>query len=133
MRRFRTFFALFLAALWLPATQHCDLEAAGMLSAHCDQPAGMQGTGADDHCAGDGCDVVESGGYKVSSNTAKVSAPTLAVLACLFTGDSLSHPAETSAGTLLGSDHGHPVEWVPTWQFVQRAALSPRAPSGILS
>ncbi len=133
MRRFRTFVALFLAALWLPATQHCDLEAAGMLSVHCDQPAGMQGTCADDHCAGDGCDVVESGGYKVSSKTTKVSPPTLAVFACLFSLTPLSRPTESSTGLSAGADPGRPLEWVPTWQFVQRAALSPRAPSSILA
>lgn len=129
MRRFRTFVALFLAALWLPATQHCDLEAAGMLSAHCDEPTGMEGSGSDCNCVSDGCDMVESGDYKVSPQTAKVSAPILSVLACLFSVASLSHSEEPFAGTMLGSDHGHPVEWVPTWQFVQRAALSPRAPS----
>ena len=59
---FRHVVALVLLALWLPATQHCGLEAAGLIGA--DGPhvthEGCAGSNFD-HCTHDGCNVVESG------------------------------------------------------------------------
>lgn len=127
MRYFRKRFAVFMAAFWLLATQHCALEAAGLWldSGHAtDCCATAQG------CGSDGCRVVEDGGYKPSTEMLKVSAPDLLDCACLLCLGAA--PIEVPESDLLPAGLvERPREWVPTWQFVQRAALSPRAPSHV--
>lgn len=129
MQRFRTIVAIFMAWLWLPATQHCDLEAAGVLAAHCEH-AGLFGCG--ESCAGDGCNVLEGGSYKLGNGTLKVPAPQLAACLCFI--------CLNAAPVLVGavesfsrSYHEHPLDWVPCWQFARRAALLPGAPSFVLA
>ena len=125
--RFRhKFIAVFLASFWLLAAMHCELEAAGLLESHAvaDQACCV---GGEDHCSHDGCKIVEDGGYSLSA-PAKVSSPQLAVCFCLICS-SISAPAVEA---VIGYSSGYferSLNWAPTWQFVQRAALAPRAPS----
>ena len=115
-----------LALAWVPVTQHCELEALGVIPSQCNS-AGH----ADGHsCGGDTCDAVESGGYKPASGDLKLATPVL--LACTFTMSLglaamippvVDIPAPTAAEP--------PRELGPTWQFVQRAAPLSRAPSVI--
>jgi hypothetical protein len=127
VHRFRhSYLAAFLAVFWLFATLHCELEAAEIFESHavadqvcCD--------GGEEHCSHDGCQLVEGGHYSVNP-AAKVSSPQLALCYCLIC---LSIGAvEVEAEDGYSPDYfERPLDWVPTWQFVQRAALSPRAPS----
>jgi hypothetical protein len=85
--RLRRIFALALAALWLPATLHCDLEAAGLDELfHClvDHHSTTDLDGS--HTAArDACDVVEGTAFRLVTDTALVAPPALhALCACLL-------------------------------------------------
>jgi hypothetical protein len=128
MRPFRATVALFLAIFWMIATQHCGLEAAGVLAAHCEQASGAQGCGGADH-DGDACKTVESGEYKLADVSSKVSPPQLVACVCLtYIAFAELRPEPSAESLALGYFERAP-NWVPTWQFVQRAALTPRAPT----
>lgn len=126
--RLRLILALFLCALWLPATLHCDLGAAGFAEAvfdHEDHP----GT-ADASPHGDACDVVESGWVKRASADLTVAAPAdcPCLLGCLAL---LGATAATAAPVLAPTLHTVPPELAVTWQFVARAAPPARAPASL--
>lgn len=127
--RFRNnLFAVVWVALWLLATQHCGFEAAGIFEQHTavDQTCCA---GGEPHCSHDGCDTVEGGSYRIDNDTPSVPAPQFAECFCLICSDLAAPLLEVSAGDLPCELVERPLNWVPTWQFVQRAALSPRAPS----
>lgn len=114
-------------ALWLPATQHCTLEAAGLITAdagHTDSDSCCDST---ERCAQDGCDLVETGLVKTASASIKVPAPALSVCLC-FLCVQLALPASLDTPAVQVSASGHPRDWLPTWQFVRRAAPPARAP-----
>ncbi|MDO8544824.1 MAG: hypothetical protein Q7S40_30640 [Opitutaceae bacterium] len=124
--RLRRSFAVFMVAFWLLATQHCGLEAAGVW--HGDEHVATCCATASG-CVNDGCSVVEGGNYNPAVNPLKVSAPDLLSCICLFCASSVPVDALDDAGWIATVFLERPPDWVPTWQFVQRAALSPRAPS----
>lgn len=120
--------AVFLLAFWLLATQHCGLEAAGLLEPHTasDQTCCP---GGEAHCSHDGCEMVEDGNYRGDSGTAVISAPQFADCLCFICWNLSVPPLEVREDNSPTESFERPLNWVPTWQFVQRAALSPRAPS----
>lgn len=64
MKRWKAMVSLLCLAIWLPATQHCQLEnlpGLGFLQCAGDTPG-------ESDCQGDACDVVERGMYKVPDN-----------------------------------------------------------------
>lgn len=120
--------SVLLLALWLPATLHCQLEAAGLGDQHqdgcCTDPAQ---TGATD-CRDDACANIEASLHKEAAPRLALSAPEacdcllcLADFACACTG--CTEPA------LSPARHAVPPELAVTWQFVARAAPPARAPS----
>lgn len=115
-----------MGALWLPATQHCELEAIGLLEAHSTPDTGCCAT--DSGCHHDGCELVENPTYQVSNNLAKVPAPELADCACWLCLQLVAQQSAAERYQLLAfaEESG---EWVPSWHFDRRAACSPRAPS----
>lgn len=128
--RLRTIIALLLLALWLPATQHCGLEAAGVIAASvdCHEPSDCTSPHAQSHCATDNCDLVENTAYKTSLGTLKIAAPSvLTCLCCLheITPETIVVPLISPART------NTPPELAPTWRFVARAAAMPRAPTTV--
>lgn len=120
--------ALLLLALWLPATLHCSLEAAGLEFEGHEEHASASATGA--ACHDDACDVVEGGSYVKALASLRAMPPALFV----------------NAGLLLASVSG-PVDEVVTdvwreapaevrvlqccWSFVRRTALPARAPDAV--
>ena len=66
MRTSSQILAFFLLALWLPATLHCDLEAAGLIAMHSDHGADIACDGSHARCPSENCRVIEDGGYKPS-------------------------------------------------------------------
>jgi hypothetical protein len=131
--RLRHIFALALAALWLPATLHCDLEAAGLDDLfHClvDHHSTIDLDGSHTPSR-DACDVVEGTALRLVTDTALVAPPALhALSACL-----LSFVAPDPALVLTPPPSGltdriePPPEVARTWHFTARAALPSRAPS----
>jgi len=120
--------ALLLLALWLPATLHCALEAAGFdLLFPCvdDHEAGTHHTDARDSC-----DVVEGTALKPAANSVRLSQPVICVRVLGFVAPAfpiLATPPATGVSALVAA----PPEVARTWHFVVRAAPPPRAPSHV--
>lgn len=111
-------------------TQHCDLEAAGLIGgevphgamANCSEPPSS-------HCGHhDGGSVAEDNLAKQSTETIKVPAPSLAACTCFLCLQLLT-PQLAVEPALAVVESDHPQDWVPVWQFVRRAAPLSRAPS----
>ena len=115
---------MLVAAFWLLATQHCGLEAMGFALDSNHNAA---------HCASgediDACKTVEKVGFKLMGNGVSVPAPDLLVCLLLICAPSIP-VAGCDGGSGMPADFiERPRGGVSTWQFVQRAALSPRAPT----
>lgn len=125
----RRFIAVVLLALWLPTTQHCGLEAAGLITAETPHgtEAGCCQTGSD-RCAHDGCNVVEGNLAKSSNEAIKVPMPSLAACTCFLCLQVLP-PVVAVEPIFAVTASESPEHWVPVWQFVRRAAPLSRAPS----
>jgi hypothetical protein len=113
-----------LLALWLPATLHCKLEAAGVFAEHCTDA----GSSGDTGCTDDACPTIEDALYKDSAAKLMVAAPAEChvgdVCAPLLALDRLAvEPA------LSPIRHVPPLELRVAWQFLTRAAPPARAPS----
>lgn len=132
VRFLRRALALCMVAFWLLATQHCGLEAAGLLEVGCGETDGQHNCNTSQH-SGDGCRTVESGGYKLSNGPVKVSSPQLVCCLCLICLDAAEAASTLAVESPSWRHAERQRDWVPTWHFVQRAALSPRAPSLILA
>lgn len=129
MIRFGRLLLFALLALWLPATMHCRLEAAGFFAAHDDCAEQLASEGSD--CKDDACPTVEDALFKESSAALAVSAP-----AECFLPDGFAPAIErvAAAGLTLSPFRGTaPPEVAVTWQFVERTAPPARAPSRLNS
>jgi len=123
--------AFVLLAIWLAATQHCGLEAAGVWEAHNAETADTC-CSEQDRCTHDGCEVVEGSSVAPSTASVKTPVPALQICHCVVCAFDvlpalLAEPTIDDARVVDG-----PLDWVPTWHFERRAAQSPRAPSSIL-
>jgi hypothetical protein len=116
-----------LIALWLPATLHCEFEAAGLSELfRCETD--HHDPAAENPDASDACDILENGWIK------RASAPSLPGAPELFT---CLHPfvCPLFEGPLNDRDESPvdglaaPPELACTWQFMARAAPPARAPS----
>src|SRR5688572_23588028 len=118
--------AVCLLAFWLVATQHCGLEAAGLFAAdHEGESAGCCASSGG--CENDGCATVEEGSYRLGTTATVIASPQLSE--CLWSVNwmnwSINVPErELRADVVFRSPFERPLDWLPTWQFVQRAALS---------
>jgi hypothetical protein len=127
---FRHIIAVVLLALWLPMTQHCDLEAAGLIAGevphsatvNCSEPASSR---CGHH---DGGSVAEGNLVKQSNDPIKVPMPSLVACTCFLCLQLLT-PQLAVEPALAVAESDHPQHWVPVWQFVRRAAPLSRAPS----
>ena len=122
----RQLVALAVLALWLPATLHCALEAAGFAGVF--SCADEHETGAHDESPRDACDVIEGAAFKPAANTATLPLPALCACLLCFVAPppaiDLTAPV-TGVSELVAA----PPEVARTWHFVARAAPAPRAPS----
>lgn len=122
--------ALFLVALWLPATLHCQLEGLGLdaLFACAGQPVDTAHT-ANGDCADDGCQTLEEGQFALSKS--KIDPAILPVLACVCVAcfQHLALPAPAPEIFAVRQDETLPLQ--RTWQFARRAALPARAPDHV--
>lgn len=118
----RRIIAVLLLSLWLPATLHCTLEAAGLEIAFVchdhETPAA-----AANHCADDACHAIEDASFTVFSLTKLVGTATLSVVALL------PEPLELPADGVRPERTDVPRELQRSWQFSTRAAPPARAPS----
>ena len=90
---------------------------------------------AEGACNAEACSLVEGGDYAPSSLKIKVTAPVFSSCVCLLcdvVGKML--PVDTGMGvSAIRTSFERPEDFNPTWQFVQRAAQPPRAPSLVLA
>ena len=122
----RRFSALLLLALWLAATQHCALEAAGLWDFSPEKDACCSDGRK---CAYDDCETVERGSAPSLNGTVKVPSPNLDFCVCvLFEHVVTPSPVEDASGK-FSNDTDQLSDSRPPWQFERRAAQSPRAPS----
>ena len=131
MSWFNKIIALALLTLWMPATQHCDLEAAGLIATHTDANENVDCGTSHTPCPSENCQVIEDGGYKPSGTLAKVSSPSL--LACVFSlclQPAALDAVHESVTPVVAREN--PLSWVPTRHFVRGAAPLSRAPSAVL-
>lgn len=131
-------------AFWLAGSNHCRLEQLpGMeflacASADCapsdscesSDCGGHEDSGcADDACAGDSCSVVEGAVYQAGMLRVKTDAPTIVSanpsLATTTFAEIVPSPAQIASPAHSES----PPELPRLWQFAQRTAAPPRAPS----
>ena len=109
-------------AVWLPATVHCALEAAGVLAQTC-----SEGCAANSD-AKVGCDTLEEGQYRLADTTLKAPAPDL--FACVYQICLWQIQSDMTRELVLQSapPQERPQDWITTWNFVRRTALPVRAP-----
>ena len=128
MRLFSQIVAFVLLALWLPATQHCGLEAAGLITADsADEPIACCAPTAT-VCAYDSCHVIEQFTPKTANDSLQVQAPDFVACACFLCVQLINRELGTETViSVVATDQ--PMGWVPTWHFARRAAPLPRAPA----
>lgn len=117
--------AMLTLVLWGLASMHCTLEGVpglGFLKTCCFLDSA---SAAPQDCESDGCSSVEDGQYRPEEQT--VSAPQPLLILTLLAPVIEAPPPATQAVLLTASEF--PPELPKVWQFSQRAALPPRAPS----
>ncbi len=116
--------AVLTLVLWAMAAMHCKLEGVpgfAFLQSCCFLPADAQPT---QPCDTDSCGTVEDGNYRAEEPMVNAPTPALTLVFLLA-----SPAAEVSSVKLAGSASPDPPPELRAWQFVQRAAHPPRAPS----
>ena len=125
----RNFLAVAIATLWVGVGSHCLLEVLpglGFLSC-CQHPQSEQSPAHhEEDCAGDGCSAIESGFYKLEQRQNAPIKPLLPLVAWLTAVADDRQPTAPVFPVLVSSS---PPEVSRIWQFLERAALPPRAPS----
>jgi hypothetical protein len=125
------FVAFVLLALWMPATQHCGLEAADLVTAHVEHVGAGNYCEKSTPCSHDGCQIVEELTYKRSGDTLQIPAPDLVACIC-FVCVHLGDRQLSAEPVIPVVAIDQPIGWVPTWQFARRAAPLSRAPSTLV-
>jgi hypothetical protein len=122
MSRWRTLVAFVVLALWMPATSHCALEAAGFLEVGC--CCNGDGDGTADGATGECAPIDRS--LQSQSTTVVTCSP---VLVLEYT---LERPLEALASAPLVEyvEARRPDDWLRRWNFEHRMAPPARAPSG---
>ena len=122
VNRWKAILSVLCLAMWLPATQHCNLEnVPGLGFLRC---AGD--TAEKSNCNGDSCDTVEKGSYRPSDNTRVGPAP---ILLALVVSLHLQSESLRSQDANPGAVTFPPPDLPRGWQFITRSAAPPRAPS----
>lgn len=123
MPRLLKIVALLLAALWLPATVHCQLEGLGLDTVFACADAGH----AEEKECTDGCQIIEDGQVTFSKSRADVGSLALLACTCYFCVFEISAPQP--ARELFATSQEETLPLQRTWQFDRRAALPGRAPA----
>lgn len=128
MPRLSKLLALVLVTLWFPVTQHCGLEAAGLIERQCATDCATGQVGSDD-----GCCAVEKTPSKIGTDSARVSAPELVPGVCLLDIALFSLTTVVEMRDFAVTGFEFPQNWVSTWHFARRAAPPSRAPTASIA
>lgn len=119
--------AFLLLAVWLPATNHCALEASELIEALvCDHEAAADDA-CDHDCSAEVCERVESASFGKDIKLLKVLPPPLALAA--FAGLLAPVGPDPSPPPAVRTDSPEVRLVQRTWVFAQRAAVPARAPA----
>ena len=120
--------ALWLAALWLPLTMHCQLVSL-MNCGEGDTCSKVGAMGQAHYCNGeachhesDTCNIIESGNYFLNKPASQAASDSTGSLVHVDSRSLLPPVA------ILNATTGAPPGWNRIWQFVFRAAPAARAP-----
>lgn len=116
--------AVFLLAVWLPATQHCALEAAGLIRSHCESAE----TGDDHGCVNDACPTVESALFVTAHSATALVAPAIHKDDCVLC---LAVIAARAVDTQQPLVVPRACDWIVAWSFAHRTAPPSRAPTSL--
>lgn len=103
-------------------TQHCRLEALGFAVQQCDHAASGS-------CATDDCSALEGGSYKLGAAKIAITAPKFIDSFFVLPLTSVLQREDPLFVDVCRNEEIRPLDWVPSWQFVRRAAPPSRAPS----
>jgi hypothetical protein len=123
VKRWKAILGLLCLAVWLPATQHCQLEklpGLGFLQCPTDTPGNSD-------CQGDSCDVVEHGAYKTPDDGDIVLVPLVEAVLCEI-AEILPDVAPVPNAAALSTDVPVPVR-PDSWEYYSSRALAIRGPS----
>ncbi len=118
-----------IVTLWVAASFHCRLEVlTGFEFLSCCQHSETEPSPAhhEQECNDDGCAAVERGFYKPARLENAPLIPLLALVAWL---SPLPQQEQADAFVQSVSSSSSPPELSQAWQFLQRTAQAPRAPS----
>lgn len=131
-----------MTAFWLPATQHCRLDALGIIEAHVmhyDHETGCCTHGQETQHAHDTCILVEFSSWLDTADDLRTPPPQISPLLALPLV-ALFAPGETPHSAIrIPHFHPpphvreHPLNWIPARHFTERAAPVSRAPSPALA
>ncbi len=114
-------------ALWLPATDHCRLEALPgfhFLASCCSEDTGSEPAHS---CESDFCGEIETGCYKAADTSSPVlPVPAVVALFTTTTVPALAPEGSRCAHAIAGEP---PLDLPEGWRFLQRAAPAIRAPA----
>jgi hypothetical protein len=129
MRAWRTLLIGVITILWVVAGSHCLLETlpgfAFLSCGHHPEAAQTRAHHASD-CGDDGCDAVELGFYTQPEHLTALVKPAPALIAWLVP---LPGACWTGPSTFRPTPSPSPPDLPKVWQFSQRTALPPRAPT----
>jgi hypothetical protein len=116
----------------LGASQHCNLEAAGVFE---QQTETHRACCPDSNHAGntDDCRVVESGAYRLSESNAVALLPASLVCYCYICHVLVTPPTEATLAVKVRTAVERIKPWVPVWHFERRSVAAPGAPALILA
>jgi hypothetical protein len=129
VRAWRIIFAVAIATLWVAAGSHCRLEILpGFEFLSCCQHSAVEKnpTHHEKDCQDDGCAAVELGFYKLAKPQQAPLKPLLLLVAWLVPLPDIYQDADSACLVRATSS---PPDLPRIWQFSQRKALPPRAPS----
>ena len=117
--------AFVMLALWLPVTQHCDLDAAGF---EIFPNGGGSATMGQEACPTSICQLVEDASARQTGTDVRVIPPSEASVFCLLV--LVAAPVKVELKPVcLASDPPEIEALHRTWHFARRTALPTRAPS----
>lgn len=123
----RRFVAVLLLALWLPVTQHCDLEAAGVW---CFGHEHHGESGQHDPCADDACHTVEEMGWVKDFGAVRVPPPDVLPLVDLMASlTAIPLGVGVQVAESVADAEPDLLRLSRTWIFTRRAAWPSRAPN----
>lgn len=124
----KTFFkviAVLLLAIWLPATQHCDLEAADVSFLGSGE---HHTTSCQEVCKDDACHAIEGVSFGKTATELRALPPPESFASCLLSLLVAPVLVEREPVCFIG-DSPEIQALHRTWQFVRRTALPARAPN----